>query len=171
MLGICGIQTINNISALRLPVVQSHEWQFRMASSTTSADCDPSQHKEESAQHRFSRQLQLVSMSVAVLLLGQWSRIQLNRPAAIPLQRSPQNLSTLQIEMNTADWIEWMQLEGIGPALASRIIADRDVNGNFRSHEDLMRVAGIGPATLDRIRPYLKLHDGTLSEISSDDRR
>ncbi|MFN5741689.1 MAG: ComEA family DNA-binding protein, partial [Planctomyces sp.] len=51
----------------------------------------------------------------------------------------------------------WMQLEGVGPSLASRIVADREVHGPFATIDDLQRVPGIGPATLDRIRASLRI--------------
>jgi competence protein ComEA len=39
--------------------------------------------------------------------------------------------------------------------LAERWIAERERGGEFRSVEDLSRIRGIGPRTLERIRPYL----------------
>lgn len=65
--------------------------------------------------------------------------------------------TAFQVEVNSATWIEWMQLRGIGPALAHRIVADRSHHGPFLRIEDLQRVDGIGPATLDQIRPWLVL--------------
>jgi competence protein ComEA len=62
-----------------------------------------------------------------------------------------------RIDVNTATWVEWAQLDGIGEALAERIVADREANGPFKSVDDLRRVKGIGPKTLARIRPYLTL--------------
>ena len=35
------------------------------------------------------------------------------------------------------------------------MIVERERGGAFRSHDDLARVRGIGPRTLERIRPYL----------------
>jgi competence protein ComEA len=59
------------------------------------------------------------------------------------------------VDINTADWPELTALPDIGEALARRIVADRKDHGPFRSHDDLDRVHGIGPKTIDRIRPYL----------------
>jgi len=61
------------------------------------------------------------------------------------------------IDPNTADLDALMRLPGIGPALAGRILDDRAANGPYRGAADLLRVKGIGPATLDRIRPRLNL--------------
>jgi len=43
----------------------------------------------------------------------------------------------------------------IGEQLARRIVADRQQNGPFRDLADLRRVRGIGPKTLEGMRPYL----------------
>jgi competence protein ComEA len=50
-----------------------------------------------------------------------------------------------------------MTLPGIGPVLAGRIVEDRTANGPYRQAADLLRVKGIGPATLARLRPRLSL--------------
>jgi competence protein ComEA len=62
-----------------------------------------------------------------------------------------------RVEMNSATWIEWSQLDGIGGTLARRIIADRESNGPFHTIEDIARVKGIGPKTLEKLRPHLYL--------------
>jgi competence protein ComEA len=60
-----------------------------------------------------------------------------------------------QLDINRAEWTEWSVLPGIGEMLAKRIVRARHDHGPFRSHQELLRVQGIGPRTLDRIRPYL----------------
>ena len=60
-----------------------------------------------------------------------------------------------RIDPNRASVAELVRLPGIGPALAGRIVADRDQRGPFGSAEGLRRVRGIGPKTLDRIRGFL----------------
>ncbi len=61
-----------------------------------------------------------------------------------------------------------MQLEGIGPAMAQRIIADREMNGPFSSIDDVGRVPGIGVVTLDRIRPWLSIGHEAMETRSAD---
>jgi competence ComEA-like helix-hairpin-helix protein len=60
-----------------------------------------------------------------------------------------------RIDPDRADAAEWERLPGIGPALARRIVADRAARGPFGRPEALRRVPGIGPKTLERIRPFL----------------
>jgi competence ComEA-like helix-hairpin-helix protein len=57
-----------------------------------------------------------------------------------------------RIDVNRADEEVLQGLPGVGPALARRIVEARQ-NKPFRSIDDLVRVRGIGPATLSRLRP------------------
>jgi competence protein ComEA len=57
-----------------------------------------------------------------------------------------------RVDLNRATAGELESLPGIGPALAQRIIEDRKRGGLYLRPEDLLRVRGIGPATLARIR-------------------
>ncbi len=60
-----------------------------------------------------------------------------------------------RIDPNRATAAELERLPGIGPSLAARIVADRDGRGPFAAPESLLRVHGIGPKILGRIRAYL----------------
>jgi len=98
----------------------------------------------------------LIGVSCLLLLL-QWFWTSSQRPLPLVVKRGNQSQSGFLIDVNQAGWVEWMQLEGVGPALASRIVADRQVHGPFATIEDLGRVPGIGPATIDRIRSSLRI--------------
>jgi len=74
----------------------------------------------------------------------------------IEVERAESQVAGFQVNVNEADWPELTQLPGIGPTLARRIIESRQTEGPFRSHDDLLRVRGIGPKTLEQIRPYLR---------------
>ncbi len=73
----------------------------------------------------------------------------------LDIDEAPPATITFQIDVNTADWPEWTMLPSVGEVLAKRIVESRETNGPFRSHQDLLRVHGIGPRTLERLRPFL----------------
>jgi len=54
-----------------------------------------------------------------------------------------------------SDWPELCLLPGIGEALSRRIVAHRQLNGPFQELGDLRKVRGIGPLTLEGMKPYL----------------
>jgi competence protein ComEA len=54
------------------------------------------------------------------------------------------------VSLSRADQATLETLPGVGPSLASRIIAFREAHGPFQSVSDVLAVSGIGPATLER---------------------
>jgi competence protein ComEA len=60
-----------------------------------------------------------------------------------------------QVDLNAADWPEFIALPEIGDTLAHRIVEYRQQNGPFKSVDDLRHVRGFGPKTMERLRPYL----------------
>lgn len=50
-----------------------------------------------------------------------------------------------------------MLLPRVGEVIAQRILDDRAANGPYSSAEDLLRVKGIGDATLEQIRPHIEI--------------
>lgn len=61
------------------------------------------------------------------------------------------------IDLNTADQATLETIPGIGPVTAQAIIAYRTEVGSFESIDQLLEVSGIGPATLESMRPYVTL--------------
>ena len=59
------------------------------------------------------------------------------------------------VPVNLADALALEALPGVGPKTAQAIIAEREENGPFFYPEDLMAVKGIGPKTVEKLRPYL----------------
>jgi competence ComEA-like helix-hairpin-helix protein len=75
-------------------------------------------------------------------------------------QRAPEGMVSQppkpsRVDLNRADAKELETLPGIGPALAQRIVEYRQRSGYFRVPGDLLRVRGIGPAKLERIRDLI----------------
>jgi competence protein ComEA len=61
------------------------------------------------------------------------------------------------INVNTAKKDELIFLPNVGPVTAERIIRFREDFGVFKSIDDLTRVKGIGPKTLDKLRKYVTI--------------
>lgn len=74
----------------------------------------------------------------------------------IEVDRAPRNTARFEVDINAATWPELTQLPEVGETLARRIVATREQDGPFVDHDDLRRVRGIGPKTLEKLRPYLR---------------
>ena len=59
--------------------------------------------------------------------------------------------------LNNASLDDLERLPGIGPKRAAAILELRQKLGRFRQVEDLMRVKGVGRATLKKLRPIIRL--------------
>lgn len=60
-----------------------------------------------------------------------------------------------RMDINSAAGYELQLLPGIGPKTAMAIIADRKKTGSYKHLEELERVDGIGPKTIERLRPHV----------------
>lgn len=60
-----------------------------------------------------------------------------------------------KVNLNTATVEQLENLNGIGEALAGRIVAYRNQHGPFRSAEDLKRVSGIGDKKYAEIEKFI----------------
>jgi competence protein ComEA len=61
------------------------------------------------------------------------------------------------VDVNVASAAQLVELPGIGPVLAERIVTFRTENGPFRSLDQLVEVPGIGPAILDDLDGRVRL--------------
>jgi competence protein ComEA len=95
----------------------------------------------------------LIAGGLAYIGWHQWAAAR--RGGVIEIERAPPLVAHYQVDINRAQIPEFLLLPEIGEALARRIVEDREANGPFRDHDDLRRVSGIGPKTLETIRPYL----------------
>ena len=97
------------------------------------------------------RRQRLIAIAVTVLILGLLAyRAYAPQFAARPLAAMAGPKS---IDVNRATKSELQQLPGVGPMLADAIVAERE-NKPFKTVEELHRVRGIGPETVDLLRSH-----------------
>jgi len=69
----------------------------------------------------------------------------------------PRPRASTFVAINRASAKEFEALDGIGPVLAARIVNYRKSSGPFMTIEDLLKVPGIGNATLAKFKSKLRL--------------
>lgn len=105
--------------------------------------------------NRGDRRVVAVLIVIAFTLMSlHWYRLTQYRPAPIVVLHPESYI--FQLDVNRATWVEWMQLDRIGETLARRIVEDREQHGPFASVDDVQRVNGIGPKSLESLRPHLR---------------
>ncbi len=81
------------------------------------------------------------------------------RAAFAPELQISQFLARLSepLDLNSATLDELIDLPGIGPVLARRIIEYRERYGGFRTLEELLKIRGIGPKRLEQLKGRVRL--------------
>ncbi len=59
------------------------------------------------------------------------------------------------VDVNSADSARLVALPGVGPVLAARIVEYRAAHGAFTGADELIKVKGIGPAKLGKMRTHI----------------
>jgi competence protein ComEA len=97
--------------------------------------------------------LQTVLLDACVESNADLSHIEIYVPQA------GETASVQKIDINRAE--PWLleALPGIGEVLALRIVDYRSENGPFRTVKDLLKVSGIGSATLENIKDYITVSE------------
>ena len=86
---------------------------------------------------------------------GWWLWQGRNGGRLIDIERAEPIAIDFKIDVNQAAWPELAVMPNVGEQLAKRIVADRAERGAFNHLADLERVRGIGPKTLEGMKPYL----------------
>lgn len=74
-----------------------------------------------------------------------------------PVAPGPAVSAAALVNLNTADASLLDTIPGVGPVTAAAILDFRNENGGFTSIDQLLDVSGIGPATLEEMRPYVTI--------------
>ena len=86
---------------------------------------------------------------------GSSSRQRPSAPSAVSATAAEAVRAGRPLDINVAEAADLELLPGIGPALAGRVLRSRHAEGPFRDVSELARVRGIGPATIERMRPFV----------------
>ncbi len=82
-------------------------------------------------------------------------RLDLSDPPPGPGPARASGPTGRRLDVNRVGPDELETLPGIGPTLARRVVETRSEMGGFAVVDDLLAVPGIGPATLERLRPLV----------------
>lgn len=89
--------------------------------------------------------------------------LRLGETAAAPPRRSKRKRASpapaQPVDVNAADAQSLAKIPGIGPTLAERIVAYRDLNGPFGSLDELADVAGMTQRRIDAIAEYATVNN------------
>jgi competence protein ComEA len=105
------------------------------------------------------RRADLAGVNLATRLAdGEQVRVPL-RAAVMPIagRAATAGAPPATVHLNSASAEQLDALDGIGPALAQRIVDYRDAHGGFGSVDQLDEVSGIGPVRLESLRTRLAL--------------
>ncbi len=90
-----------------------------------------------------------------IALTGWWAFQTTREERLVEIDRAETRAYSFKVDINHAPWPELAQLPNVGEVTARKIVASRKSEGPFAKIEDLCRIHGIGPKTVERIRPYL----------------
>jgi len=63
----------------------------------------------------------------------------------------------VKVNINADDAEGLQTVKGIGSTVAKAIVSYRETNGEYHRIEDLKKVSGIGNATFEKIKDYVRL--------------
>lgn len=105
----------------------------------------------------------LLIVGTGVALVDYWSPHSLEEfrvvRGAVAVEPTAVESEPEWIDLNRASAIELEQLPAIGPKTAAQIVDYRQRIGPFSRAEDLLHIRGIGAATLEKLRPFLRIEE------------
>lgn len=148
----------------RLDSLASHRNNYRLATACRRvlfmANDSPTDKSRRASHPQFLRRLDQATaaslVALALVAMGVYWFIQGgHRGDLIEIERAEPLTARFLVDINNANWPELAELPNLGETLARRIVDSRNAAGPFVDHDDLLRVNGIGPRTLDKMKPYL----------------
>lgn len=91
-------------------------------------------------------------IAAALLLLSACLGLGFSVRRPVASAGAPPLVEATLIDVNSADAAHLEMLPRIGPKLGARIVQERAAHGPYRDLDDLQRVRGIGPRTVDLLR-------------------
>lgn len=134
---------------------------------TAPPSIQPAETEQAALWLRRSDQFVVVTLVIAFVIVGtiHWIRMSRWGTVSVELTSLKPREYFYSLDINSASWVEWAQLDGIGEKLAKRIVADREERGPFRDANDVGRVRGIHAKQLESMKPFLR--GGALTEVAS----
>ena len=120
----------------------------------------------ESTWPRSAQTAAALLLLLSLSLLG-WHIWSAQRGRCRPAILEADSLNKPSINLNDADHAQLLQLPGVGESLAQRIETYRAKQHGFRAVEELRRVPGVGPALMEKLRPFVYV-DPDVSDEESD---
>jgi DNA uptake protein ComE-like DNA-binding protein len=99
----------------------------------------------------------VIALLVVAMLAIFWTRLGSWRVDPLAPATRPDDAYLDRVDPNAANWQTLACLPGIGEQRAKAIVAYRSARRSpaFTQPDDLMNIRGIGPKTLDSLRPFL----------------
>jgi uncharacterized protein len=69
-------------------------------------------------------------------------------------------VNAVGVDVNTASPALLTHVAGVGPKLATSIVAYRDANGAFHSRDELRNVSGLGPKAYEQSAGFMRIREG-----------
>jgi uncharacterized protein len=69
-------------------------------------------------------------------------------------------VNAVGVDVNTASSALLTHVAGVGPKLATSIVAYRDANGAFHSRDELRSVSGLGPKAYEQSAGFMRIREG-----------
>jgi len=111
----------------------------------------------------FSRKESLaVFFLITTILIGTGIKYSIDQHWWLPetevVDTDPESIK-LKIDLNRAEWYEFIILPGIGEKKARAIVEYRNESGRFKTIEQLCEVSGIGAKTVKKIKNLVFIND------------